>query len=183
MCKPCRSWHYLTAACLAVCLSSAGIAAEREINEQIDFSGSHSQVVELIAGQTLEISASIASPSKLPANGRLAVEWIGPAADIGFRKVLHALDPDVYLVYWAPQEGRYTLSLSAVADEEPPASAARWRETGVLADLKSFPKQTPWPAGHQVEVRLLVRPVDFGEGTHGIVVETEPNNSIAQAPT
>ena len=119
---------------------------------RIEFSGSHSQATELRAGQTVEISIGIVSPSELPANGRVAIEWSGPAAESGFRKVLHALDPDVYVVYRAPEAGRYTLSLRAIEDEEPAAKAARWRETGVLADVKSFPKLTPWPVGHRVEI-------------------------------
>src|SRR5688572_24884898 len=93
-----------------------------KLDQRIQFSGSHSQSIELTAGQTIELSAGIVSPTQLPANGRVAAEWSGPAADCGFRKVLHALDPDVYLVYRAPQAGRYTLSLRAVEDEEPPAS-------------------------------------------------------------
>ena len=153
----------------------------RPIDVKIDFSGDHLQAIELDAGQTVEISVGIQSPSKLPANGRLAAEWTGPAADVGFRKVLHALDPDLYVVYRAPQQGTYTLSLSAVTDEVPPASAARWRESGVLANFKSFPKLTPWPAGHQVPVGIMVRPTDFGVSTLGGSIELEPNNSIAQA--
>jgi hypothetical protein len=169
---------YLT----AVLLAASPVAAETaSIDERVSFSGVHSQVIELNAGQAVEISVGILLPSKLPANGRLAIEWRGAAAEDGFRKVLHALDPDVYLVYRAPQTGRYTLFVKAVEDEETPNSAPRWRETGVLADVKPFPKLTPWPAGHQVDLRVFVQPVDFGQTTRGLVVEAEPNNSIAQA--
>src|SRR5262245_31573095 len=91
-------------------------AAPPEIDVQIAFSGSYAREVELSAGQTYEISAGVEFPSKLPPNGRIAVAWSGPAADYGFRKVLHALDPDIYLVYRAPQAGRYKLSLRAVVD-------------------------------------------------------------------
>src|SRR5262245_56840596 len=114
-------------------ISSEVIAAPPGINERLEFSGTYSQAVELNEGEVVEISAGVESPSQLPPNGRLAIQWTGPAADDGFRKVLHALDPDVYIVYLAPQAGRYTLSLRAVEDEEPPATSPRWRETGVLA--------------------------------------------------
>ena len=139
-----------------------------EFDQRIEFSGDYSRgKIDLEAGQTVEISAGVQSPSKLPINGRLAAEWSGPAADAGFRKVLHALDPDVYVVYRVPQKGRYTLSLRAVDDEESAASAPRWRETGVLARTKSFPAETPWPAGHQVLVRVTVRVTNFGPATRG----------------
>ena len=176
--KQCSVWLGLSAAFFL----SPGVAAEPPtIDETIRFSGDHTKVVELSAGQTIEISAGIISPSQLPVNGRLAVEWSGPAADAGFRKVLHALDPDVYVVYRAPQDGKYNLGLRAVEDEEPPASSPRWRETGALADVKPFPKLTPWPGGHAVEMRLLVQQVELGQATRGHHVELEPNNSLTQA--
>lgn len=149
--------------------------------DQIAFSGDYSRAIELDAGETVEISAGVQSPSRLPSNGRIAAEWSGPAADVGFRKVLHALDPDLYVVFRAPQKGRYALSLRSVSDEVPAGSAPRWRESGVLAEVKSFPQQTPWPAGREVPVGLMIRVTDFGSATRGGVVEMEPNNSIAQA--
>src|SRR3990172_12341905 len=90
-------------------LSVTSSAADKSIERRIDFSGSDSQVIELHAGETVELSAGVTSPSKLPDNGRIAVEWTAPSADASFRKVLHALDPDVFVVYRAPQTGRYTL--------------------------------------------------------------------------
>src|SRR6476661_2437606 len=86
------------------CLIPCGRGAEAlPIDRTIDFSGQHSGAVQLTAGQTIEISAGFPSPSQLPANGRVAVEWKGPEADDAWRKVLHALDPDIYLVYRAPR--------------------------------------------------------------------------------
>src|SRR4051812_14156059 len=90
---------------MATCCSLAAIgrAAEAQSAKQrIDFSGSHSQTIELNDGETIEISVGVESPSKLPVNGRIAAEWIAPVPNAGFRKILHALDPDVYIVYRAP---------------------------------------------------------------------------------
>ena len=56
------------------------------------------QVHDLKAGETVEISIRINEPSKLPANGRIAVEWQSPEgvpAAANWRKILHALDGDV----------------------------------------------------------------------------------------
>ena len=84
---------------------ASGATPDR-IDRRIDFLGSHAETIDLNVGDTVEISAGIENPSKLPANGRLAVEWIAPVEDAGFRKVLHALDPDCYVLYRAPQQGR-----------------------------------------------------------------------------
>jgi len=166
---------------IAALLAASALFAQTNTEQRVSFSGGHQQEIELAEGQTVEVSVGIASPSQLPANGRLAFDWKGPADDASFRKVLHALDPDVYVVYRAPHAGKYTLALRAIEDEEPATSTARWRETGALASSRGFPKLTPWPAGHKVDLRILVRPVDFGSATRGHLVELEPNNSIAQA--
>jgi hypothetical protein len=163
-------------------LSAASHGAEpRDVSQRFDFSHEHLQPIELREGETIEISVGVESPSKLPDNGRMAVEWTAPAADAGFRKVLHALDPDAYVVYRAPQTGRYTLLLRAVEDEEPGFNTPRWRETGVVAAARPFPKHTPWPVGLSVPVRVMIRATDFGAATRGVIVEAEPNNSLAQA--
>jgi hypothetical protein len=166
---------------IAALLAASVLLAQTTIDQQVRFSSRHDQEVELAEGQVVEISAGIASPSQLPPNGRLAVEWKGPVADLGFRKVLHALDPDVYVLFRAPQAGQYALSLSAVEEEAPAEGSPRWRETGALADAKAFPSHTPWPAGNAVDVRILVKALDLGPATRGHRVELEPNNSIAQA--
>src|SRR5581483_6477482 len=171
-------------ACIALFLiawPASGHGESLLIDQSIDFSGRHSQAVELSAGQTIEISAGFRTPSQLPPNGRVAVEWSGPDAHSGWRKVLHALDPDVYLTYRVPRAGQYTLSLSAVENDEPAAATARWRENGALAATQSFPKHTPWPAGHHAAAHISIRTIDFGQATRGVVVEMEPNNSLAQA--
>jgi hypothetical protein len=141
----------------------------------LDFTGAYSRPVAVKAGETLEVSVGLPAPSKLPPNGRIAVEWAG------YRKVLHALDPDFYIVYRAPQAASLTLKVSAVEDEEPIFNNPRWRELGTVQQIERFPKRTPWPAGLKLPLRVDVKPVSFGASTRGMVIEAEPNDSIAQA--
>jgi hypothetical protein len=70
----------------------------------VEFTGGISQSWNLAAGQTVEILVGLPAPSELPPNGRIAVQW----GD--YRKVIHALDPDFYMVYRAPASGTYTLA-------------------------------------------------------------------------
>jgi hypothetical protein len=162
-------------------LAGESCGAPPPVDQRIAVSGAHSQAIDLDAGDTIEISVGVEAPSKLPDNGRIAVEWSGPVAEAGFRKVLHAFDPDVYVIYRAPRSGRYVVSLRAVEEEEPHFNTPRWRESGVVAEATAFPKRTPWPARRSAPVRVAIRSADFGVSTRGVIVETEPNNSIAQA--
>ncbi|MGH9659675.1 MAG: hypothetical protein ACRD96_14090, partial [Bryobacteraceae bacterium] len=139
------------------------------------FSGERSQLVTLAAGQTVEVYAGVPSPSTLPPNGRIAVEWAG------YRKILHAFDPDFFIVFRAPRAGVHTLKLTKVEDEEPIFNLPRWRETGTVEKIRPFPRRTPWPAGHTVEVRTWIKPATPGTSSRGMIVETEPNDSIAAA--
>jgi hypothetical protein len=134
-----------------------------------------SRTVTLKAGDTVEVMAGLPVPSKLPANGRVAVEWAG------YRKVLHALDPDFYLVFRAPKAGAYTLKARVLEDEEPVFNQPRWREVGSIQKLTAFPRRTPWPAGLRVPLRLSVQPVNHGVSKRGALIEIEPNDSIAEA--
>src|ERR1700675_3400688 len=109
-----------------------------------------SESFTLSAGETVEISAGVAAPSQLPTNGRVAVTWAAPVANASLRKVLHALDPDVYFVYRAPVAGRYVLSIQPVTDEKPVFNSPRWRESGIVPAVDEFPRLTPWPAGKSV---------------------------------
>src|SRR5688572_11720991 len=66
--------------------------------------------------QAVEIRIGVAEPSKLPPNARVAARWTGPqlesfrgergdlrsATTADWSKTLHALDPDLTLVYKAP---------------------------------------------------------------------------------
>jgi HEAT repeat protein len=141
----------------------------------------YSRTVSLTVGQVVEISAGVESPSQLPPNGRLAVEWTAPGTGAGFRKILHALDPDIYLVYRAPVTGTYTLSVKPVEKEAAIFNLPRWQESGAVQAVNAFPELTPWPQGTKLDVHVTVRDIDYGISKRGMIVETEPNNSIAQA--
>ena len=141
----------------------------------LDFTGIHQQSIPLAAGETVEVYAGLPTPSQLPANGRIAVEWGG------YRKVLHALDPDFYMVYRAPKAGLYALKLTKVENEEPIFNRPRWRETGSIEKLTPFPKLTPWPSGHRVALRTQLTKVTPGASVRGVFLEAEPNDSIAAA--
>ena len=68
-------------------------AAPLEIDQRFQFSGLQSRAIQLTKGDTVEIAAGVESPSKLPANGRLAVEWNTLLLGAGFRKVLAHTGP------------------------------------------------------------------------------------------
>ncbi|HEV8146526.1 MAG TPA: hypothetical protein VGP79_09105 [Bryobacteraceae bacterium] len=141
----------------------------------VEFSGSFSRSYALEAGKTVEVAVGLPAPSKLPPNGRIAVEWAG------YRKVLHALDPDFYMLFKPEKSGAVALKVSAVVDEEPVFNLPRWREAGTIQRVERFPAKTPWPAGLRVPLRVNVQPVDVGVSRRGMVIEVEPNDSIAQA--
>ncbi len=147
----------------------------RAASAQITFSGSYEKAITLKAGEVVEVSAGLPSPSKLPPNGRVAIEWGG------LRKVIHALDPDFFVYYRAPKAGVYTLKATAVENEEPLFNQPRWREPGSIAMLKPFPKSTPWPKGFSVPWQARIQPIALGTSTRGMTLEVEPNDSIAEA--
>ncbi len=150
-------------------------AAIAQTSSKIDFGGKYSRSYSFAAGQTVEISVGLPVPSQLPPNGRIAVEWAG------YRKVLHALDPDFYMVYMPKKACTFTLNVSVIEDEEPIFNLPRWREPGTIQKVERFPKRTPWPAGLNVPLRVEVKTVEFGASTRGMWIEAEPNDSIAEA--
>src|SRR5258708_7015363 len=89
--------------------------------------------------------------------------WLYVARESGSigigRKVIHALDPDFYMVYRAPASGTYTLKLTAVEDEEPIFNLPRWRENGTIQKVDAFPRRTPWPRTCKARLRVSVTPV------------------------
>ncbi len=165
------------------------------------------RVYALEADKTVEISVHLESPSTLPANGRIAVSWTlepksqsttpptetKPARDdkalgiyaaptANWRKVLHALDSDITLVYRAPVAGNYTLRLVPVTDEEPVGNAGRrWREKGGAPLLTAISKETPWPAGFVAPMSVQVKPLVMGSVAEQeklrTIIEAEPNDT------
>jgi hypothetical protein len=130
----------------------------------LQFSRSWEKRVELKQGETFDVAVSLPNPSSLPAHGRIAVRWeliengnVAPALsatkplarnwnDFGiytkptanWRKVLHALDPDVFVTYRAPVTGIYSLNIAPVIDETPVFEGARWREEGSARMFLNF---------------------------------------------
>src|SRR5262245_31310945 len=99
------------------------------VRMNLQFQGRWEKRFDLKRGATFELSVSLPTPSSLPQHGRVGVRWTlveegkesspttglpsllprkpdafgiytKPTAD--WKKVLHALDPDLYLVYRAP---------------------------------------------------------------------------------
>ncbi len=141
----------------------------------IDLTRTYTHSYPVSAGHTIEVAVGLPAPSKLPPNGRVAVEWAG------YRKVLHALDPDFYMVYKPTKTGAIPLKVEVVENEEPIFNLPRWREPGTIQQIERFPKHTPWPAGLRVPLRVDVNAIKFGASTRGMVIEAEPNDSIADA--
>lgn len=145
------------------------------LNAQVTFEGTYDKAVTLKAGEVVEVAVGLPTPSMLPPNGRISVEFGGT------RKVLHALDPDLFFYYRAPRAATYSLKVSAIEDEDPLFNRPRWREIGSVALLKPFPRKTPWPKGLKLPLRAEIQKVDLGTSSRGMTLELEPNNSIAEA--
>ena len=160
--------------------------------------------LQLKRGETFELSVSLPLPSALPQHGRIGVRWTLEKADAGeslpavtgrkadafgiytaptadWRKVLHALDSDLYLVYRAPVAGQYRLEIAPVIDEAnifATPESIRWREDGVAPNAITFPKVTPWPSGKTVPLAVTINPLDLKDSAKaGSFVESEPNDA------
>ena len=173
-------WNFFLIECLSMrvpILLPLSLAVCFAQGSSISLERTSSASVNLRAGEMVEVSAGVIRPSQLPVNGRVAIEFGG------YRKVVHALDPDLYMVYRAPKAGAYTLKATVVEDEEAIFNNARWREAGTIQKVSRFPKVTPWPAGKKVDFRLSLKPVSYGVSKKGQVIEAEPNDTIATAQT
>ena len=153
------------------------------VSLNLQFRGRWEKRFDLKRGETFELSVGLPSPSSLPRHGRVGVRWrlieekkesgeatslpplfarkpdafgvyTQPTAD--WKKVLHALDPDIYLVYRAPVAGLYALEIAPVTDEATVFEGARWREDGVAPQAVVFPRVTPWPAGKSVPLSVSI---------------------------
>ena len=192
--------HCLQSLCLALLLCFALLwapsslpASPAEIQETIVFEGHWTRTWVLQEGDAFELSVRIVRPSALPSNARVEAVWDGPdlsefdyAGDRGdpgvsatadWSKVLHALDPDLYLVYRTPRSGRYTLQLRTVEHQAQPVGEIP-RDTG-LAPL-STPLPTRTPPVDKAEIAVSLRSVK-SLSLRGLVLEAEPNNAPEQA--
>lgn len=176
----------------------------------ISISGPWQEPYRLKAGEAVEISVRLNKPSALPANGRISVEWVldkaDRAADVvatpekgpravkaleiytaptaNWRKVLHALDGDVFLTYRAPVTGRYLLKVAPLEEDNRPVMS-RWREKGTAPEMFPVPTRTPWPQGVSAPITVAVKPIDLGSDDlvqkTGTLIEAEPNDTPEQA--
>jgi Squalene-hopene cyclase C-terminal domain/HEAT repeats len=170
------------------------------------------QTLQLIANQVVELSVQIPQPSQLPRHGRIGVAWslvretsepqatASKSAAVSFpsrkadaleimtpptanwQKTLHALDPDVYVVYRAPVSGEYRLEVAPIAEGPTPFEGPRWRESGMAPSAVTFPRVTPWPKAKAVSVSISLQPFELGEaGARAFEIETEPNDTPEMA--
>ncbi len=174
----------------------------------LQFSGPWEKRFDLKQGDTFELSVGLPRPSALPANGRVGVRWtlveskkeivdaatansdarkpdafgIYAEPTANWQKTLHALDPDLYLIYRAPVAGAYQLEIAPVTDEVPVFEGGRWRDEGIAPLAVRFPRQTPWPAGKTVPLNLTLNPMNLGGSEQaGMHVEQEPNDTPEMA--
>ena len=168
-------------------------AAPEPFSTTVQFNGEWRRSWEFEQGQAFELRAHINDPELLPANARIEVRWHGPEltglafegergdlyvrATSNWQKTLHALDPDVYLVYRAPKTGTYRIELETILDRPQPGGDIP-RDTG-LARLATVPPDRT-PAVDNVVIAVELRPIDE---THrgDVLLETEPNNTPEQA--
>ncbi len=170
----------------------------------LSFQSQWEKQIQLKRGETFELSVNLPSPSSLPQHGRIGVRWTLEKADAGealpaitgrkadafgiytaptadWRKVLHALDSDVYLVYRAPFAGLYRLEIAPITDEASSFAkpdSIRWREDGVAPLAVTFPDKTPWPAGKTVPLNVAINPIDLKDSAKiGSFIESEPNDT------
>ena len=165
----------------------------QEAEHAFSFDAGWTRTWTLAEGDALELGVRIEEPSSLPANARIEAFWDGPdltdlafegdrgdagvAATSGWAKTLHALDPDVHLVYRAPRSGAYTLRLKAVEDRPQPLGEIP-HDTGLAPLATPLPTRTPAVSG--VRMAVSMRPID-SLAADGLVLEAEPNNAPEQA--
>ncbi len=188
----------------AVYQSTSKLSGLAPFKTTLPFSQAWEKRVELQQGETFEVAVSMASPSTLPAHGRIGVRWrlVQPIASLvttpvqraadafgiytkpttDWQKTLHALDADVYQVYRAPVAGTYALEIAPIENEPTVFAGARWREEGAAPNVAKFPRQTPWPAGKAVLLSVSINPLDLRDSQQtGMHVEQEPNDTPEQA--
>ena len=189
--RPCSTTRFLTSFLLffGVTLVSAAVVEFSETHT-LDSPWTRSWTLE--EGDALELSVRIDQPSALLPNSRIEAIWDGPdlpqftyeaargegvSATTDWSKVLHALDPDVYLVYRAPISGTYTLKLKSL-EEHPQPLGEIPHDTGLAPLTTPLPTSTPHVNGSQITIDL--HPVE-ALASQELVLEAEPNNAPEQA--
>ena len=199
----CTPWC-LVATLAGGILTPPGYGDETLIDQtaQVGTSADANVSVELSAGDTVEISASVVQPSSLPPDGRVRVSWTLTGADDrkseatsdadelklytsptpNWTKLLHALDADVYVVYRAPENGVYSLTVAVEAEDVDLFDGKRWREKGVAPKSRRIPRAVAWAEGTRVDVATRVSKLDLsGSEESRFYVEVEPNDTPQQA--
>ena len=178
---------------LLLLVPALGDATAPEFSETLSFGGQWRRSWTLAEGDALELSVRIERPSELPPNARIETLWDGPdlpqfafdgdrgeagiEATTDWAKVLHALDPDVYLIYRAPRSGTYTLRLEAVVSRGQPLGEIP-HDTGRATLATGLPTITP--AVDDISVAVELQPVE-SLGSGPLILEAEPNNAPEQA--
>ena len=104
--------------------------------------------------------------------------YTSPTPD--WSKDLHALDPDVYVLYRAPLAGTYRLSAEPIQEFVQPRGK-RWRETGSIAEDR-LARIVQWPSNAKVPVELSVKRLpDVNLSDNSLQFELEPNDTPEQA--
>ncbi len=170
-----------------------GVPGAPAFRQEISFQGHWQHQWQLRPEQIFQISVGIPTPSSLPPNGRIEVGWSGPdlsdlifdsergdlhtAASTGWTKTLHALDPDLHLVYKVPRSGLYTLSLTTVTERSQPPGKI-WRDTGLAPQATLLPTRTP--SIDKLPIRVSITPIPR-TSKGDLLLEAEPNNTPEQA--
>jgi len=195
-------WLHKSEASVQMRTAPSGLASFKTI---LQFQSPWSKRFALKRGETFELSVGLPKPSLLPEHGRVGVRWTlvepkenealpavaarksdafgiytAPTAD--WKKVLHALDSDLYLTYRAPVSGVYALQIAPVVEEATIFEGARWRDEGIAPQAVAFPRTTPWPNGKSVPLAISINPLNLSDAVEvGMYVETEPNDTPEQA--
>jgi hypothetical protein len=202
--------HVVTALLLLL-IAAPDIHGELVVRKNLTVPHMAREEVRLEEGQTVQISAHMPSPSRLPPNARLRVRWTlenaddphriprGPEGESKTRqphdfgipklptaswsKVLHALDADVFLVYRAPASGIYELSVTPEPGEIDLFDLPRWREDqGAVGKVFAPPRAVAWPDGAKIHVAIAIESIDLHSTAKlATHVECEPNDTPEQA--
>ena len=180
--------------CILLLIAGTGATgAAPAFHGTISFDAQWSRSWTLDEGDAFELSVRIERPSSLPANARIEASWQGPGlpelayegdrgdpgvkATANWAKILHALDPDLHVVYRAPRSGAYTLRLRTIEHGPQPLGEIP-HDTGLAPLATRLPTKTPNVGGVDIEISLS--PID--SLSHGdLVLEAEPNNAPEQA--